>query len=190
MKLKDVINLVDRSERNTSYASIEDFARMFDLHIYHDSRFDERVKKYWIYNWCCTDTWVGLAVYFMDDAPVAVSFQSARKSDENIEFVSKEAAAKVRDFIISLMEDEEKGVPIADMDQDIGDGYTVNYGSQLLTDTGTYAGETVKVMHRYGTYAEIDNWGKIDVQFKNGDIKTVELSEMSFAFNIAPEVTA
>ncbi len=46
----------------------------------------------------------------MDGEPLATSIQNARKSDKDIRFVSREAAEKVRNFIVSLQEIEEDGV--------------------------------------------------------------------------------
>lgn len=189
MKLRDLIARVDRSEENTDDAQVEDFARLFDLHLSWEEKFGTRVKKHWIYNWYCTDSYVGLAAYYMDGEPVAVSFQSGRKSDEEIEFVSKEAAGKVRDFILTLLEPEEPSYPIANLDEELPDTYTVSYGEQLLTDTGRYQGEEVKVVHKYGGYKEIDHWGNVDVRLASGEIITVELTQMAFDYKLTPETT-
>ena len=70
----------------------------------YSEEFETRVEKFYVVgaNWICTDTRVGLAVYMVDGEPVAISAQSARKSSEDVEFVSVEAAKKVREFILSL----------------------------------------------------------------------------------------
>lgn len=190
MKLRDLIARVDRSEKNTDDAQVEDFARLFDLYLSWDDKFGARVKKHWIYNWYCTDTYVGLAAYYMDGEPVAVSFQSGRKSDEEIEFVSKEAATKVREFIVTLLEPEEPSYPVANLDEELPDTYTVSYGEQLLTDTGRYQGQEVKVVHTYRGYDEIKQWGNVDVRLPTGDVITVELDKMEFDYKLMPEGAA
>lgn len=70
----------------------------------YSEEFETRVEKFFVVgaNWICTDTRVGLAVYTFDGVPVAVSAQPARKSSEDIKFVTVEAAKKVREFILSL----------------------------------------------------------------------------------------
>lgn len=187
MKLKELIQRVDRSERNTDDAEVEDFASMFNIQMSWEHKFGERVKKHWIYNWMCTDTWVGLAAYYMDGEPVAVSFQSARKSDENIEFVSKEAGYKVRDFIVSLMEPEEApSFSVADLEEDVGPGYTVSYGEQLLRREAKYQDQDVKVVHTYDTHENHEMWRKVDIQLPDGDIRTVPLSDLCFPFYLMP----
>lgn len=72
----------------------------------YSEEFETRVEKFYIVgaNWVCTDTRVGLAVYTFDGVPVAISAQPARKSSEDIEFISVDAAKKVREFILSLTE--------------------------------------------------------------------------------------
>lgn len=70
----------------------------------YSEEFETRVEKFFVVgaNWICTDTRVGLAVYTFDGVPVAVSAQPARKSSEDIKFVTVEAAKKVREFMLSL----------------------------------------------------------------------------------------
>jgi len=88
-----------------SWAEPSDFARALDIFdTEYSDEFSKRVKKFYVVgaNWICTDTRVGLAVYLFDDMPVAVSAQPARKSDETVEFVSREAAMKMREYILSL----------------------------------------------------------------------------------------
>jgi hypothetical protein len=107
MKLIDAITNVDRSNENTDWANLSDFSNELGLSVYgFEPEFESRVKKHWLFKWLCTDTHVGLAVYYFDDEPLAVSFQPARKSDEEIKFVSKEIANKLRDFILSFEDDE------------------------------------------------------------------------------------
>lgn len=187
MKLKELIERVDRSERNTDTADVEEFASMFNISMSWERKFGERVKKHWIYNWMCTDTWVGLAAYYMDGEPVAVSFQSARKNSENIEFISKEAGYKVRDFIVSLMEPEEApSFAVADLEEEVGAGYTVSYGEQLLRREAKYQEHDVKVVHTYDTHEDHEMWSKVDVQLPDGDIRTVHLNDLCFPFYLTP----
>lgn len=66
--------------------------------------FDRHFKKHWIHSWICTDTQVGIAVLTLDGQPVAISQQPARKSDEEILFLSDEIAIKVRTVLEELCE--------------------------------------------------------------------------------------
>lgn len=121
MKIKDIINTVDKSESNSDWVDLESIAYEFDIHDAYNGdyeKFQTRMKSYWFVSWICTDTRVGGRVYFLDDIPVAVSFQPARKSDENIEWICKDYALKVKNFVIECCEDEFNP-HIADLNEDI-----------------------------------------------------------------------
>lgn len=92
-----------------------------------------RLKCYWVSYHLCTDTWVGIRAYFLDDTFVAISYQPARKSDEKFEWVSLNLAKKVREYILSLKEEDDLNISILDtLDEELGDGYGVNYAEQVL----------------------------------------------------------
>lgn len=188
MKLRELIANVDRSEKNEDDADIDAFCQALDINEWlgWDKRFDERVKGYALTQWLCTDTHVGMNVYFMDDEPAAVSTQSARKSDVYIRFVSEEAALKVRDFILSLAKEDEKFYPtIAALDDEYGESYTVRYHSELLTDIGLYGGAPVKVQRRRMDYNEpCDEWYKVDVMFEDGAIERIHLSDFKIPYHL------
>lgn len=195
MKLSELIHKVDRSERNSSSADIDDFSRVLGLDDrmgWHDE-FERRVKGYFLIRWYCTDTWVGYRVYFMDDEPVATSSQRGRKSDEEIEFVSLEAAQKVKDFIKSLEGEEEFNPPLADMDEEIPElTYTVSFSSQLLVDEGTWNGQPVKVArkcHGYGNSP--DDMGlkmdELDVTMPNGELKRIKCRDFIIPMHLKKE---
>lgn len=70
-----------------------------------DPEFDKRMRAYPIRVWMCTDTMVGIYVYFLDGELVAVSCQSARKSSKTYRFVSDEAWTKIHNLLRSLDKD-------------------------------------------------------------------------------------
>lgn len=189
MKLSELIHKVDRSEINTSFANIDDFTTLLDMHYIFGAcdAFDKRIKKHWLHSWMCTDTFVGLAVYYMDDAPVAVSLQPARKRSESIEFVSVEAASKMREFLRSLTDVYSSTPPIADLDQEMGIGSTIPYADQLLVDSVLYDGQPATVVKRYGLRHElpVDMWRKVDIQTALGEVLTVDLDEVTIPYRLA-----
>lgn len=149
MKIRDLINAVDRSEKNTSSADIDIFCQALDLdqpgwNVTFDK--DNRVTAHWLVKWYCTDTWVGYQVFYMDNEPVAVSTQLARKSSENLEFVSLEAATKVRAYILECLGEKEFSPSIANLDEETDPYYTVSYSSQLLVKKGWYGDRIVNVV--------------------------------------------
>lgn len=66
------------------------------------SDFGQRVQVIPVNTWICTDTEVGLYVFFMDMQPVAVSYQSARRNDTSVYWLDEEAPNKMWEFIRSL----------------------------------------------------------------------------------------
>lgn len=144
------------------------------------------MKKYWIHPWYCTDTWVGLSVYYFDDKPLAVSLQTARKSGEEVDFVSLEVAETFYNFIVSLKKFNPSRVSFAKLDSEMGCGASVTYASELLTDCVYHSGEEVKVVKKYGLRYEGDHtmWQKVDIQKQSGECLTVSLEDVTIPYRI------
>lgn len=137
MKIKDLIYNVKKSDLNKDWVDPEVFQHdlRFDNPSFNYEKVAERMTCYFAGSWYCTDSAVGTRVYFLDDQPVALSFQSGRKSDENIYFTSKETAVKVREFLLSCIENADEDpyeyCGYLNLDDDIGDGYHINYTKQI-----------------------------------------------------------
>lgn len=71
------------------------------------NKVNSHLKSYSIYSWLCTDTIVGFYAVYLDDELVAQTFKKARKSSLEIKFISKEAAIKVRDFLLECMQSDD-----------------------------------------------------------------------------------
>lgn len=122
MKLREAIANIDKSEKNQAWVDSDVFSNYFGLYGLGSYDVNDKLKKYWIHKWLCTDTTVGLSVYFLDDEPVAVSFQRGRKFTEEIKFISEESAKKLRDYILSMIAPEvDMFVTIEDLDQELGE---------------------------------------------------------------------
>ena len=61
-----------------------------------------RLSKKWFESWVCTDTTVGIAVYFLDGEIVCVSWKPYRKADEEFWFASEELGKKLYNYLWSL----------------------------------------------------------------------------------------
>ena len=80
MKLKEVIEKIDKSKANEHWVDLQKIASEVGINDYvYDS--EERIKSYFYISWLCTDTHVGAKIYFLDDEAVCVSYQSARKAE-------------------------------------------------------------------------------------------------------------
>lgn len=150
MKLIDAINKVDRSPKNTHNSCISEFCDALEItdSLGWSDVFSKRVKQHYLIKWYCTDTWVGTCVYYMDDKPIAVSTQFARKSDTNYHFISEEAADKVLTFIRSLEKEDRvhHQRSLIEEDQEIDDTYSVGFSGQLLTKVGAFNGRKCTVV--------------------------------------------
>lgn len=82
--------------------------------IYESINADNRLTKKWFESWICTDTEVGIAVYFLDDELVCVSWKPYRKSDEEFWFVSEDLGKKLYDYLWSLTGKDEKTFRLVD----------------------------------------------------------------------------
>lgn len=148
MKLSEAIKRVDKSRDNEDWINTEAVAE--ELGIYAECVEQKKLKAYWLANWYCTDTFVGTRVYFLDDEPVAVSFQSGRKNSEEFQWVSTEAAQKTKVYILSLSAQTSSSVRLMNPDEEIGNHYTIRYNDQLMPRHHKmfYKGEMVEFVKR------------------------------------------
>jgi hypothetical protein len=101
---------------------------------------EKRLQTLYLRVWYCTDTWVGTKAYFFDGEFVAVSDQIGRKYQQEFQWVSVQAYKKVKEYLLSLTKEEED-IPLleeADLEQDLGPYYHVNYEEQLLPRIQSY----------------------------------------------------
>ena len=123
MKLKEIIQNIDKSSDNESYVNIYEFLDEFGI-IYIDYTEDDkqRLKAFYYAKWLCTDSWVGGRAYFLDDVLVATSWQSGRKMDENFFWVSQDDFNKVGDYLRTLCVAYSAGITTANLDLELGEG--------------------------------------------------------------------
>lgn len=152
---------------------------------------DCKVIGYRVMKWLCTDTWVGLTLYFLNDEFVFYTSQSARKSDNNIVWKDKESKQKVKAYILENIgeeEDDSEYLSEYEYNEEMGDGFHVNYGSQLLTKDVFYVDNNykfeVKVIKIFERYEDIKLWGSIGIQFEDGLTKVVPLSDILIPYDV------
>lgn len=192
MKLRELMDKVDLSSNNETEGDLSTFAReLFNEPPYGWSdEFGEQVKGYYIQKWLCTDTWVGLVAYFWNGEPLAISWQPARKSSETIDFVSKDIAIRLRDFIRDLTASNDPEPTIANLETDVGETYTVNWASELLVSEAFYEGEKVKIFPAGHTdYSKPSaTWKLVDVEFPNGEVLKVSVENLHIPYHLRKEV--
>lgn len=185
--LKQISERIDKSSANEKTVDIMQLANDFNINLDWWIEQD-RLKAYWMGGWNCTDTWVGYIMYFLDDEPVGVSSQLARRSDTEYEWFGVESATKVRDYLLSLIEkDDSINVAYASLDEEIGEGYTIGFNSQIVHgNEATLDGKDVIVIEKI----KHTQWGidtKVVVQFSDGKTEEVEITDLLFKFNLEGE---
>lgn len=184
MLLKDIFERALKTDKNEHHADMEEFASALGIqNAYWNHLFSERVKGYWVAPWYCTDQYVGMAVYFIDDKPLAVSMQTGRKSSPDYEFYSHESAKSCIDFILELQGETEYSYSVADLNEDHKENfYHVSFGSQLLTDIGYYNGERVKVVETFNKNDDIPNWRYVVIEKENGEKEKIHLKDFKIPY--------
>lgn len=182
MKLIDIINNLDKSKSNQESDityNLDVFLNDLDLSCYGvmQDRDNPRLKCYWLANHICTDTWVGLRAYFLDDVFVCGSHQAARKSPEYLEWLNKESIHQVRDYILSLAAEEEydNDPNLIDMNEEMGDGYKIQYTGQCLVTYVLYQGDIVEIVNQDDSNT---NFHAITIRNVEGELEDIDIREV------------
>lgn len=187
MKLREVLENIDKSEKNSSWINLEEFAYYFGLNFYLDDRKNERLKSYFFKNWYCTDQYVGGRAYYFDDKIVCISYQQSRGDSKHFEWVSKYNHDQVKNYLLSLLFDEDnEEIDICDLEIEVGDGYKVEYNSQFLTHDVIFepTHQEVKIIDKNDEhFQKNENFQKVKIQFFNGDEKIVNTNEILIPYN-------
>lgn len=183
MNILEAIQKVDRSDKNSTNAKIEEFCQELSINEYSwwSDEFDQNVKGYYLVKWHCTDTWVGTVVWFFKDKPVAISHQNGRKSETRYSFIDKECADELRNYILSIIPKEEPHYNILDINSTIDDIYNVTFFSQLLVDKGFYKGRSCTCI----AFDKTDYiCTKIKVEFDDGTTKIIPVNEFDIPIHV------
>lgn len=150
MKLRELIELVDKSKGNESYITLSTLAeQQMDIVGVDDLTDSNRLKAYFLSAWCCTDTWVGLRAYFLDDEFVAVSTQDGRKCDEVFTWKNDASYHEVRNYLLSLVAGTAPSYDVLtkdDMDEELDIGFSIPYTPRLIDNEVYYKGDLCPVV--------------------------------------------
>jgi hypothetical protein len=155
MKLIDAMRQVDRSPDNHNHVDPEELNQALDANLpYIDwSGLNAEMSEFWLSKWLCTDTHVGDSAGFIGDELVYLRRQTARKGGHTYQFVSIEAAHRVKDLLMKHCEDKSEPV-LLDQDEEIAETYKVHWANGVLVDKGLYKGQAV-THTRVGWYKEL-----------------------------------
>ncbi|KZX57769.1 hypothetical protein A3709_19290 [Halioglobus sp. HI00S01] len=180
MNLREVINMIDPATASNDWVDLEEIASELGL---YGGRFcveSSRISEAWVSKSLCTDTWVGMKAFYLDGEFALLSYQSARKSSVGYHWASPETKAKVFAYLVSLTAAaDEDTTSYIDFEADMGEGYKLSYGFELLTDTVILesTGQRVAVVRRPRINAPSSEWSDIDVKMPDGQVATVSLPD-------------
>jgi len=107
IKVNGIIESIDTSKMETDYVYFYDMCENeFQIYEYLEQPKGNNRLTYCNYNtWICTDTEVGIRVWYFDNEPVCISWKPYRKSDETFGWLSKEKFDIVRNYALSLRDE-------------------------------------------------------------------------------------
>ena len=203
MLLKEVIAKVDKSKRNQQDVDVDDLEESLSNHFgismsLDYSKGNTRVTACWLAYWYCTDTWVGFRVYFLDDNILAVSYQRGRKWDESFTFANSEIKKEFKEYLLSLAisnDKEEEEESYLDLQQDMQNGISVSFASELMATHVFYKDKLCKIIYPKGIHKNGKEYNKIytnkcgdtekiKVELSNGVEVLVELNDCVVPYNI------
>lgn len=137
MLLHEIIKNIDKSPSNSddviwNLEIFENECAVTPLYSISQDENNQRIHCYWIAKHICTDRFVGVRAYFLDDVFVCYSIQPSRKANQVVVWMDGKSRSNVRAYLNEIIEKEELE-PVADLNTqlDFGDGYKVNYTEQL-----------------------------------------------------------
>lgn len=106
-KLDKIINEIDTSKMETKFVDLMPLSEgEFEIYEWLEQPSDNvRLTYCYYYRWICTDTEVGIRVWYFDNKPVCVSWQPYRKSGEEFGWISEEDYNNVKKYLHSLRSD-------------------------------------------------------------------------------------
>ena len=185
--LKKLISEIDFNnkyvEDSPDWETLSSIFNIYDL----SWREDTRLKCYFIKKWYCTDSYVGIRAYFLDNEFIAISNQTGRKMDEEFSFVSKEVGLKLKTYLESLVEDQDSNLDIIDEDflnAEIPLTYKIEYNSQILHKQGFLNSEKVEIIKTRYSWEEKDKYfHTVEIKLTNGKKQEIDCRELDFEYN-------
>jgi hypothetical protein len=187
--LRELVQNIDFENTPKSDPDWEGLCNLFQINNFYYSE-DTRLKCYFIKRWICTDTHVGIRVYFLDGEHIAFSSLRGRKYDEEFTFISIELAKKLRDYLIDLANKENEFtvelIEDSELDKKIPNTFKIEFNSQILHKTAFLNGERVEIIRKnYDFNSEREKYFyKVEIKKSNGKKEEVHIKDLDFEYNV------
>ena len=184
MKLKEIIEKIDKSK--PSKVELYGFG-------YHNFNIgdccgwfeSDELVTYNISEWLCTDTHVGLKLYFLNDVPVAVGRKMFRKQTEHISWISEDLRMSVKKHIEETLDyQDDVEFDLVDLDDDYGDGYKMDFYNYYCKNKKCFYNKEEVIIIGGEDREGSTYFQNPIIQFNNGETRVVEMSELLFPYFI------
>jgi hypothetical protein len=186
LKIRDLIANIDKSKPDN--CAIDKIADEFDCRYnldYDRTATQTNLVSYWLACWYCTDTWVGIRLYFLDGEFVAISHQTARKNDEIFYWASKDLYLRTKKFVESYCYEDECQIQIVDFEEDVTDGYNLSFGGQLLHHTVCkYEGKIYPIDIEKTNKLNHQDYINQKIVINNPEELVIDIEKVEFLFNL------
>jgi len=184
-RIKTVLKHIDfNNKKLKSTPGWETLACIFDIDgLYHSD--DTRLTSYFMKVHYCTDSMVGWKAYFLDEEFIGTSHQTGRKHDENFDFISMPKVVLLREYLLSLADNEFDYnhiniSPVGILNTVVDETYTIEYSSQIMHKTAIYNDQKVTIVETYNDYG---NFYNVVIKLSNGEEQAVDCRELRFKYN-------
>jgi hypothetical protein len=105
INIEEILKTIDTSKMEKGYADIHAMCEQeFEIYEYLTQE-KMRLTYCYYHTWMCTDTYVGIRVWYLDGVEACISFKPYRKYDEKFYWISKEDFEQVYEYALSLREE-------------------------------------------------------------------------------------
>lgn len=185
MLMKDIIKKFKRSPSHEVYIDFEDIAEDIGMSLdfdYHELNIlGSRFKSYWWQRWRCTDTIVGIKLYYLDDVFVLMSLKTSRSSPTTFKWSNKESRDKIKSELLKcLKEPADNEFETIDFNEDWEVKHTLEHASQVVEEFGWYNGIKCEIID-CPFMTDDGKYNHSNVVIKRlGSIMTVDVRDIEF----------
>lgn len=97
--VKEIIDFVQNLPRNDDYVHHDLIGELFPC--VYDKK-NDRITNVSVDTWVCTDTLVGVFLYYFDGVPICFSVQTGRKMDKEFLWIRKDMIDQVKEYLRSF----------------------------------------------------------------------------------------